>query len=79
MFQHDEVDGIDQREEMLLRLDVEVEINEGWECGADARIEASEEVQIPPEEVHIIEEVKGILTLAEGENYIMCKRGDRKK
>ena len=56
VFQHDEVDGSDQREETLSRLDVEVEINEGF--GTDVRMEVIEEVEITPKELQIIEEVK---------------------
>ena len=77
VLQHDEVDGIDEREEVLPRLDVEGEINEGYE--ADVRIEVNEEVEITPEELQIIEEVKELLTQGEDDKYIMFKKVDRKK
>ena len=77
VLQHDEVDGIDEREEVLPRLDVEGEINEGYE--ADVRNEVNEEVEITPEELQIIEEAKDLLTQEEDDKYIMFKRVDRKK
>ena len=77
VLQHDEVDGIDEREEVLPRLDVEGEINEGYK--ADVRIEVNEEVEITPEELQIIEEVKELLTEEEDDKYIMFKKVNRKK
>ena len=75
VLQHDEVDGIDERE-VLPILDVEGEINEVYE--ADVRIEVNEEVEITPEELQIVEEVKELLPQEEDEKYIMFKKVDRK-
>ena len=77
MLQHDEIDGIDEREEVLPRLDIERGINEGYV--ADVRIEVDEEVEITPEELQIIEEIKELLTQEEGNKYIMFKKVDRTK
>ena len=72
-----EVNDINDGEDILSRLNIEVEMNEVNE--ADISIEVGEAAEITPEEQLIIDEVKALMAQGETNNNIMFKIVDQKR
>ena len=71
-----EVNGINHTEEILARLNVDVEENKVHE--ADIAIEVNKTAEITPEEQLIADEVKRLMTQGESSDNIMFKKIQKK-
>ena len=71
-----EVNGINHTEEILARLNVDVEENKVHE--ADIAIEVNKTAEITPEEQLIADEVKRLMTQGESSDNIMFKKVQKK-
>ena len=72
-----EINSINHSEEMLVRLNVAIETNEGTE--AEIAIEVNETAQITSEEQLINDKIKELVAKGETSDKIMLHKVDRKK